>query len=276
MERAFLDKDHVAQQQLFFDLDDVRGYGNMQYADLPDAEIFNHIQQGADSYGRLSTSPDFVLYQQTQRPSVNPFQSQDHFQYGHLSPFLQSPHQSFQPGFVEDPCSARDFAAAWNSPFPSQLSPVHSFSSPVDIPARSHQGHNAFMSPTSTAEMSFLSHGSLNSSYTSMSRTESMPGSVASFDTAVEEPMQFPKQDIVRSDLGTSPFNLIEYRADDTTHRLAPTATLGGKRPRGRRGPLNHAQRLSTAHMRNVKACASCRARKAKVRYAISNPREMR
>jgi len=43
----------------------------------------------------------------------------------------------------------------------------------------------------------------------------------------------------------------------------------GGKRQRGRRGPLNHAQRISTAHMRNVKACASCRVRKAKCDVGI-------
>jgi hypothetical protein len=99
-----------------------------------------------------------------------------------------------------------------------------------------------------------------------MSYTTNVTESIASFDTATEEPIQFARQPIpTGSDMmSTSPFDTIQYSASEGTHRLHPIIIPGGRRPRGRTGALNEAQRISTANMRKVKACQSCRMRKAK------------
>lgn len=104
---------------------------------------------------------------------------------------------------------------------------------------------------------SFLSQTSWDS--LTMSRTES----VTSNDAAWEELSQLSAEF-----LSTSPFSMIQYRQDSKTNRLAPETGPGRRRPRGRTGPLNEAQRRSTARMREMGACQSCRDRKAKVGVA--------
>jgi hypothetical protein len=290
MEQTFNSHDVATQEDLFFGLDQFRGSEGTQYADLFSKDAFPSLQYETESFGRLSSSPDVsaVLYQ-SQAPQVEYSQSPEQFQYGNPSFLTQGTHQSFPGGWYDTSRPTTSFPMSWNSNSHEQTSPRQSFSNPVDIPMRNYQtqyglvspplsspvdipvrpqqAQYGLLSPTSTAETSFLSNSSWTSSHTAMSRTDSIPGSVASFDTAIEEPMQFPKQDITMSAARPSSLNMIEYRAANGSHRLTPATMPGGKRPRGRRGPLNQAQRMSTAHMRNVKACPSCRSRKAKVRH---------
>ena len=62
----------------------------------------------------------------------------------------------------------------------------------------------------------------------------------------------------------TSSVAMIAYHPT-RSGRLAPRFVEGGKRPRGRTGPLSANKRQKTAVMRGLGACKSCRSRKVKV-----------
>jgi hypothetical protein len=266
MEPNFDVDEYVVKDQLRFGIDEVRGDGSMQYADLLNHnQLYQDLQYDAEPYGHLSNSPDFVLYQ-TQSLPISILESSNHAQAWSDLSGPEPPHNSFTDG-VYTLNSAMHDHGGWHSASTFQHSPDHSFSSPVDIPTQSNHNQTVFLSPTSTIDTSYFSQSSWNSSYTSMSPTTSVTESVASFDTAVEDPPPLFTESIPQGTemLSSSSFSMIEYQPSGYNHQLSPSITPGGRRPRGRRGPLNEAQRRSTATMRYVKACDSCRARKAKV-----------
>ncbi|KIW03281.1 uncharacterized protein PV09_05496 [Verruconis gallopava] len=260
MDQTFNADDYVAQEQLLFGLDHVRG---LQYADVPNNDLYQQLQYGVQSYDHRSASPDFILY----RPQSIPLSSSEMLDISHdwtVSQALSLPCHPFNSQFKDPATSMVDYAA-WNSS-PVLQNTAYPGSNPVNIPTKPSEAQYHFLSPTSTVDTSFYSHGSWASSHTSTSQVESVGENATPCNTTFEEPIQFSKQPVSgsRGMTSTSPLSMIQYSAAENTHRLTPAMTSGGKRPRGRTGPLNEAQRRSTAYMRNVKACQSCRSRKAK------------
>jgi hypothetical protein len=109
-----------------------------------------------------------------------------------------------------------------------------------------------------------------------MSRAESV-ASVASFDTAFEEPFDIAMEPVspdseqfgpMEGSFEPSPqsqLNVVPMQMDLRTNRMKEKTAPGKKPAKGRKGPLKPRTKEGAARMRKIKACDSCRRRKTQV-----------
>ena len=264
MDRNFSFDEYVVQDQLLFGMEGDGGEVDMTSPDLHLDHMYQNVNQAglsADfSYSTSSGLPNAQTY-----PFPNHVSGSSPVWNNEL--VADSPYLSFSETF-NHPKEQSDFNfSGWTSPSTFQSSPSTTLSSPLDIPGHVDQLALNNLKLSEGATLSPLGPSSWVSS-NAMSRTES----VTSYETALEEPTQSFSQRSRSSSgsLATSPLAMVQYRHNSRTNRLAPDTGMGRKNPRGRKGPLNEAQRRATARMREIGACPSCRDRKAKVSYPKS------